>query len=87
MTYPLMNLYNRAPIAVDRGEGVWLIDTDGRRYIDCVAGIATDARNGLFVFSMPQQMIRIFLASATIASLRRPRPPRLTFSTHAFAQS
>ena len=43
MTDPLMNLYNRAPIAVDRGEGVWLIDTEGRRYIDCVAGIATDA--------------------------------------------
>ena len=43
MTDALMNLYNRAPIAVDRGEGVWLIDTEGRRYLDCVAGIATDA--------------------------------------------
>ncbi|MEH3036564.1 MAG: aspartate aminotransferase family protein [Sphingomonas adhaesiva] len=43
MTDPLMNLYNRAPIAVDHGEGVWLTDTEGRRYIDCVAGIATDA--------------------------------------------
>ena len=39
----LMNLYNRAPLAFARGEGVWLIDTEGRRYIDCVAGIATDA--------------------------------------------
>ncbi len=43
MTDPLMNLYNRAPIAVAEGRGVWLTDTGGRRYLDCVAGIATDA--------------------------------------------
>lgn len=39
----LMNLYNRAPLSVASGRGVWLIDTDGRQYLDCVAGIATDA--------------------------------------------
>ncbi len=43
MTDRLMNLYNRAPLAVAQGEGVWLTDTDGRQYLDCVAGIATDA--------------------------------------------
>jgi hypothetical protein len=51
-------------------------------FID-IAGV----RNGRFVLSMPQQITRILRASATIASLRRPRPPRLTFSTHARAQS
>ncbi|MFZ5706547.1 MAG: aspartate aminotransferase family protein [Pseudomonadota bacterium] len=40
----IMGLYNRAPIAVASGKGVWLTDEDGRRYLDCVAGIAT---NGL----------------------------------------
>src|ERR1700761_811708 len=43
MSDHLMNLYNRAPISVARGQGVWLTDTEGRDYIDCVAGIATDA--------------------------------------------
>lgn len=40
----IMGLYNRAPIAVASGKGVWLTDEYGRTYLDCVAGIAT---NGL----------------------------------------
>jgi len=44
MSDDLMAVYNRAPVEVERGEGVWLEARDGRRYLDCVAGIAT---NGL----------------------------------------
>jgi acetylornithine/N-succinyldiaminopimelate aminotransferase len=44
MASDLMAVYNRAPVEVERGEGVWLHATDGRTYLDCVAGIAT---NGL----------------------------------------
>ena len=40
----IMGVYNRAPLAVARGQGVRLWDEDGREYLDCVAGIAT---NGL----------------------------------------
>ena len=40
----IMGVYNRAPLAVERGEGVRLWDETGREYLDCVAGIAT---NGL----------------------------------------
>lgn len=43
MTDALMAVYNRAPLAVSHGKGAWLYDTDGRAYLDCVAGIATDA--------------------------------------------
>jgi acetylornithine/N-succinyldiaminopimelate aminotransferase len=43
MSDALMAVYNRAPIAVERGEGVWLEDVDGNRWLDCVCGIATDA--------------------------------------------
>jgi acetylornithine/N-succinyldiaminopimelate aminotransferase len=39
----IMGVYNRAPVAFERGEGVWLYDTDGRQYLDCVAGIAVNA--------------------------------------------
>jgi acetylornithine/N-succinyldiaminopimelate aminotransferase len=36
----VMNTYARLPVAFKRGEGVWLWDTQGRRYLDALAGIA-----------------------------------------------
>ena len=40
----LMPVFNRLPVAFTHGEGVWLTDTQGRRYLDALAGIAV---NGL----------------------------------------
>ena len=40
----IMGVYQRAPLAFERGEGVRLYGDDGREYLDCVAGIAV---NGL----------------------------------------
>ncbi|MFD0850449.1 aspartate aminotransferase family protein [Sphingosinicella xenopeptidilytica] len=42
MSDNLLGVYSRAPLAVDRGEGTWLYDVDGNRWLDCVMGIATD---------------------------------------------
>jgi acetylornithine aminotransferase len=39
----LMNTYTRLPVAFERGEGVWLWDTQGKRYLDAVAGVAVSA--------------------------------------------
>ena len=39
----LLKNYNRAPVNFVRGEGVWLIDDRGERYLDLVAGIAVCA--------------------------------------------
>ena len=36
----LMTTYNRLPVAFARGEGAWLWDSDGRRYLDALCGIA-----------------------------------------------
>ncbi len=36
----LMNTYARLPVAFSHGEGCWLTDTDGKRYLDALAGIA-----------------------------------------------
>jgi predicted acetylornithine/succinylornithine family transaminase len=36
----LANTYNRYPIVATRGEGCWIWDMDGRRYLDLLAGIA-----------------------------------------------
>jgi len=38
-----MQTYRRANFVLDRGEGVYLFDTDGRRYLDFSAGIAVNA--------------------------------------------
>jgi acetylornithine/N-succinyldiaminopimelate aminotransferase len=38
----LMNTYARLPVSFVRGEGVWLWDGQGKRYLDAVAGIAVN---------------------------------------------
>ncbi len=43
MISPLMPTYNRADIAFERGEGAWLVATDGRRLLDFGAGIAVSS--------------------------------------------
>ena len=35
----LLKTYNRYPVVLDRGEGVYLYDVDGRKYLDFGAGI------------------------------------------------
>ncbi len=40
----LMQTYARLPVTFSHGEGVYLYDTDGKRYLDAIAGIAV---NGL----------------------------------------
>ena len=37
---PIMSTYGRQPIMFARGKGVWLWDTDGKRYFDALCGIA-----------------------------------------------
>ena len=36
----LLHVYNRFPVAWERGEGVYLYDTEGKKYLDFAAGIA-----------------------------------------------
>ncbi len=38
----LMNTYSRIPVAFARGEGVWVWDEAGKRYLDALAGIAVN---------------------------------------------
>lgn len=40
---PYMPVYRRAPVTMVRGEGIYLFDDGGKRYLDCAAGIATNA--------------------------------------------
>ncbi len=38
----LMNTYARQPVAFTHGEGAWLWDSNGKRYLDALAGIAVN---------------------------------------------
>jgi len=42
-TSALLSTYKRAPMELVRGEGVELIDSDGKRYLDFASGIAVNA--------------------------------------------
>jgi acetylornithine/N-succinyldiaminopimelate aminotransferase len=44
MSQNLMNTYARQPVCFVKGEGVWLFDPAGNRYLDALAGVAV---NGL----------------------------------------
>jgi acetylornithine aminotransferase len=39
----LMNTYQPLPVSFTHGEGVWLFDADGTRYLDALGGIAVCA--------------------------------------------
>ncbi len=43
MITPVLPTYNRAPMSFVKGEGSWLIEADGRRFLDLGAGIAVCA--------------------------------------------
>ena len=43
MTSALLPTYARAPLSFERGEGAWLVASDGERYLDFGAGIAVNA--------------------------------------------
>jgi len=43
MTSAVLPTYNRSPLTFVRGEGAWLVEADGRRFLDLGAGIAVNA--------------------------------------------
>lgn len=61
-----MNTYGRQPVTFVRGEGVWLWDDQGKRYLDGLAGVAV---NGLghahpaFVKAISEQAARLIHVS------------------------
>ena len=39
----LLHTYDRIPLLLDHGKGVYLYDVDGRKYLDFVSGIGVNA--------------------------------------------
>ncbi|HWQ37038.1 MAG TPA: aspartate aminotransferase family protein [Burkholderiales bacterium] len=62
----LMDTYARQPVAFVRGEGAWLWDAEGRRYLDGLCGIAVSGlghAHPRFVRALAEQAGRIVHAS------------------------
>ena len=62
----VMNTYARQPVAFVRGEGVWLWDEAGRKYLDALAGIAVNTlghNHPKFVPALQDQVAKIIHSS------------------------
>lgn len=62
----LLHTYNRYQVVFDRGEGVYLYDMDGKKYLDFVAGIAVFAlgyRNEAYNSALKNQIDKIIHTS------------------------
>lgn len=58
--------YNPLPVVVAEGEGAWVTDVEGRRYLDCLAGYSAvnfGHRNPELVAAAQQQLDRVTLTS------------------------
>lgn len=89
MISALMPTYNRADLAFERGEGSWLFTTDGRRFLDFGAGIATSSlghNNAHLVQAITEQAGRVMHTSNLY---RVPQAERLAdrFVEATFADS
>lgn len=62
----VMNTYARFPYAFTKGEGVYLYDMDGKKYLDFVAGIAVNSLgygNEALISNLNAQMQKVFHTS------------------------
>lgn len=66
LTSPLMTTYLPQPVAFSHGQGAWLYGTDGRRYLDCLSGIAVNTlghNHPVLVAALTQQIQRVIHTS------------------------
>ncbi len=62
----LLHVYNRYPVMLDYGEGMYLYDTNNKKYLDFAAGIGTNALgygNEEFITAMKEQMNKLLHVS------------------------
>jgi len=67
----LMNTYARLPIAFARGEGAWLWDESGRRYLDAVSGLGVTALGHAHpqVAAVIAEQARLLIHTANLARI------------------
>lgn len=62
----VLHTYNRFPVVLEKGEGVYLYDTDGKKYLDFAAGIAVFAlgyKNEAYNQALKEQVDKVIHTS------------------------
>lgn len=54
----ILHTYNRFPVMFDHGEGCYLYDTEGKKYLDFAAGIAVNALGYIIRDMMTHSRVR-----------------------------
>lgn len=79
-----MNVYTLQNVVLDRGDGCYLYDTDGKKYLDCAAGIAVVAlghNSPIFNKAITDQLSQ--LAMCTGSFVTKPKFDAAEFITKA----
>ncbi|MCX7896732.1 MAG: aspartate aminotransferase family protein [Rhodocyclaceae bacterium] len=72
----LMNTYARQPVAFTHGQGCWLFDAEGKRYLDALAGVAVNTlghNHPRLVAALSAQIARLIHVSNVYRILEQER--------------
>ena len=62
----LLNSYSRLPLSFERGDGVWLYDKSGKKYLDALSGVAVNTlghNNSELIEALKEQMSKLIHVS------------------------
>lgn len=85
----LMKNYGRLPVSFDHGQGVWLWDKEGHKYLDALAGIAVNSvghAHPRLVRAIADQALNSFTAPTTSTLTFRNKSLRNWLNTPALKQ-
>lgn len=83
----LIKTYNPQPVVMDRGEGCYAYDTDGKKYLDCAAGIAVASlghAHPAMLKTINEQSARLMAVQASYATNEKLKAAKLLVDTSCF---
>ena len=85
----LVSTYNSQPVVMDRGEGCYAFDTDGKKYLDFAAGIAVASlghTHPKLLETINTQAARMMSCQASYATQEKLKAAKLMIETSCFDQ-
>lgn len=83
----LVKTYAPQPVVMDHGDGVYAWDTDGKKYMDCAAGIAVASlghNHPALVKTISEQAARMMACQASYATKEKLEAAKLLVDTSCF---
>lgn len=85
----LVSTYTSQPVVMDRGEGVYAYDTDGKKYLDCAAGIAVASlghASPVVLAAIQEQAPKMMTCQSSYATVPKLNCARLLIENSCFDQ-